>query len=474
MRLTGPIGAAVLAPTAIGTLLGQQPIDRAPDHRIGLAHAGGIERGEDRPGTIDVIGSPAAEPRAVRFLLATQIGNAGRERGLIAAELAEQADATRRDIRARRIEQRAVIGEGDVVEIVVGVVDIEGSPAAIAALHADEPFRRAGDRFAIFRSVQPVERQCHHRSIVEIGVMRIGVLERPTAGPKPGPRHGPIAGEIGHLAAQQPFEAAPRRFARGTSGLEQGMRSKPGVPDRGEAGLAVAASRLQHQQFAQRGAGNGDSWIARRHAETVEHHHRIGHRRVDAAEPVLAIEPRGHESDGSGDRPLALAPRKPRFGPPQHPVDEVENHRPDRARGARRLRLRARHEQFADARAARIARPWLFRHQDEQGGDHRPRPIRDLAEMKRKPSRQEHDLDRHDRHRMPGQLAEQRQLDPGEDIDARRAAARQNGIARPHHMRCIRAVACGLQGEIGFDATAQIEIAAEKERLAAMFGLARA
>ena len=39
-----------------------------------------------------------------------------------------------------------MIGEGNVVQIVVRVVGIEGAPAAVLALHADDPFDRAVDR----------------------------------------------------------------------------------------------------------------------------------------------------------------------------------------------------------------------------------------------------------------------------------------------------------------------------------------
>jgi len=52
----------------------------------------------------------------------------------------------RAQIGGRRIEQRAVIGEWDVVEIVIVVVGIGTRRAAIMTLQADDPFARAVDR----------------------------------------------------------------------------------------------------------------------------------------------------------------------------------------------------------------------------------------------------------------------------------------------------------------------------------------
>ena len=111
-----------------------------------------FERAQRRPGAVDVVGAPAPEPGAVRLLLAQEIVEPARERGrssLIGPSCASSRDAARRDIGGRRIEQRAMIGEGNVVEIVVVVVGVEGAPAAVAALHAGDPFGGARDRHAI-------------------------------------------------------------------------------------------------------------------------------------------------------------------------------------------------------------------------------------------------------------------------------------------------------------------------------------
>ena len=58
--------------------------------------------------------------------------------------------------------------------------------------------------------------------------------------------------------------------------------------------------------------------------------------------------------------------------------------------------------------------------------------------MEGEPARQMHDLDRHHRYVPPIELAEERELDPREDIDAACAAMRQHGLARALHMRSVR------------------------------------
>ena len=59
--------------------------------------------------------------------------------------------------------------------------------------------------------VEAVERQRDGGGVVEIGVMRVGVLEGPAAGPQPGPRRRPVADRIEHLPLFQPVERAPDR-----------------------------------------------------------------------------------------------------------------------------------------------------------------------------------------------------------------------------------------------------------------------
>ena len=116
----------------------------------------------------------------------------------------------------------------------------------------------------------------------------------------------------------------------------------------------------------------------------------------------------------------------------------------------------------------RILRQRLQRLQHQQRHDHRARPIAHLAEMNRKPARQEDQLGRHAGRFLPRAFAIERQLDAGEDIGLERPAGFQDRLARPRHMRSLRGVADHLEREIGFDRRADIEGAVVEQRPAAM------
>ena len=98
-----------------------------------------------------------------------------------------------------------MIGERDVVEIVVLVVGIERAPGAVLALHADDPFPRPGDRAAEVglgaQALHAIHRHHHHGGVVDVRIVRIGVLERPAAGADIGPPRDPVAFDIQDLLA---------------------------------------------------------------------------------------------------------------------------------------------------------------------------------------------------------------------------------------------------------------------------------
>jgi len=91
--------------------------------------------------------------------------------------------------------------------------------------------------------------------------------------------------------------------------------------------------------------------------------------------------------------------------------------------------------------------------------------------VKRRPHRQQHDLDRQHRHRAPGHHAIESQQEPGENVDAAGAAVAADRLARAHHVRRIHGIADHLQRKIGFDAGAHVERAVLHQRPAAMIAL---
>ena len=99
------------------------------------------------------------------------------------------------------------------------------------------------------------------------------------------------------------------------------------------------------------------------------------------------------------------------------------------------------------------------------------RPVGNLAEVERRELRQQHDLQRHHRHRAPGHLAEERQRRAREDVGLGGAAMGEDRRARPRHVRCRGIVAGQLQRVVGLDRGADVELAAVEQRPAAMVGL---
>ena len=83
-------------------------------------------------------------------------------------------------------------------------------------------------------------------------------------------------------------------------------------------------------------------------------------------------------------------------------------------------------------------------------------------------ARQQHDLDRHRRHAVPVVLAEERELDLGEDVGLRRAAHLQDALAGRHHGRIVDADARHLHGEVGLDRRRQVRRAGLEEAEAAV------
>ena len=137
-----------------------------------------------------------------------------------------------------------------------------------------------------------VERHDDDGGIVEIGIMRVAILEGPATGADVGPALGPVALHLELLQWQQPVEPAERRrFGFGAAGFEQRVRGERGIPHRRDTGLAIGLVILDDEQPLDRGPRRRARRIVRRPAECSEHHHAVGHCRIDRPEAILAVEP---------------------------------------------------------------------------------------------------------------------------------------------------------------------------------------
>src|SRR3954453_19048060 len=83
-RLIAPVAELValpaFAPAAVGVLNGREPLDRPPHRRRRRIDPGRVERAERRPGAVDVVHAPAAEPTALRLLFGEKAFDAARQR----------------------------------------------------------------------------------------------------------------------------------------------------------------------------------------------------------------------------------------------------------------------------------------------------------------------------------------------------------------------------------------------------------
>ncbi len=191
-------------------------------------------------------------------------------------------------------------------------------------------------------------------------------------------RARPVAHHVGDLPCRQPCIGGHHGMVRRRAALGHSVPSQCRIPDRRQAGLAIGAVALDHQQLAHRRPGGRGVRMLRRIAEAVEHHHGIGHGRINAAQPVLAVQPLGHERHRGALGAPAQIFREQRLHHPQAGVDVLENPTPGRAIGAAdpvAHLLRRCAEQFSDVNTARISGARAARHQHQQRHQHRARPV---------------------------------------------------------------------------------------------------
>ena len=193
------------------------------------------------------------------------------------------------------------------VQIMISVIGVERAPAAVLALHADHPFDGAGKRgphlYTVARAPGPVQRHDDDGGVIDIGIMVVAVLEGPPSGTQARPARGPIALDLENLTIEQPFDAPADGFAVfQLTGLHQRQHRKAGVPDRRNAGLAIAFVGSEHQELPDGLHGRLPPRVVFGITEGGLRHQRVRHRRKDAAETAFAIGPLVDEGNGGVDR----------------------------------------------------------------------------------------------------------------------------------------------------------------------------
>ena len=276
-----------------------------------------------------------------------------------------------------------MIGERDVVQVVMRVVGIERAPPAIPALHPDDPFRGPLDRPAIARRRSGREpgqpRRC--RRDRGNGGSRIGRPSRraadrggspPNRRPDPAPACSP---------ASRARAGSPARAARRRPPSAHGRRARCPRPAIGRAGNSSARRRA-------RGACEARPRRSRNRDDRADS---PDNRTSSTAFAIAGKMPPSPSSPLSRSvtkaTAFSIARRRGPFGKngsdqPQQPVEHAEGHDSGDDVGPEiqsRTELRRLAEQFADRHGMRVAGARAQRHQHQQRHENGARPVGDLA-----------------------------------------------------------------------------------------------
>src|SRR5271156_5152116 len=191
------VAAAGFSPAAVGILHHADPLGCLLNLRLVVPDADGFKTPQDQEGAIDIVDAPAAEPASVLFLLVVNELDGALDALVLAAVAVggKRFENAAGDVHGRRIEHGVVVGEGDLFEDHLRVVPIEAGPAAIFALHGEDPFDgalRYVVLIALAGIVHLVQGQQHLAAVVHIGVELIIELEIPATGLRFGILYGPI------------------------------------------------------------------------------------------------------------------------------------------------------------------------------------------------------------------------------------------------------------------------------------------
>ena len=426
---------------------------------VGAASGGesvGSQRGQRRARAVDVVHAPSPEPRAIGLLLLLEPRHTGGESPRVGRGLGRQhLEHVGGDVGARWVRHLAEIAERETGAGAAGVVDVEGGPPAVAALHAFHPAHRPCDGGVDPGGVGMLdapERQHDLCGVVHVGVVRVGELERPPAGFEPRPAHRPVAGHP-HLVPEQ-------EVGRPNEGRIVGR--DPGVGERDDRDAVSHtgdwhASRRRPRSSSITNPSRParparDHRVIERVAAQREGEERVDPRRLDPAPRAvgfLAVE--DPALGGRQGRP-PQGPERPAVVACQHAVEHPEPAFGRPRRGP--LPWRRRTVQLGQAERQRM--------HGSRGGDDRQRhdglagPAREVVHVQRARRREEEHLRRQRGEHRPVPLAEECEPDPGEDagaFDAARVAHERHGFL---HVVGVDGIPGQAQRGVGLDGGREI------------------
>ncbi len=140
-----------------------------------------------------------------------------------------------------------MIGERHVLQPMARDILVEGRPAAVAALEAQLPVKRALEdlrQLRLFVRPDQPQRHQHHRGVVRVRVKNVVVFEGPAARFRMRVVDRPIATDA-HLLVDQPLRRSLQRgMLRREAGLGQCDNIDRRIPDRGKTRLNAEILRV--------------------------------------------------------------------------------------------------------------------------------------------------------------------------------------------------------------------------------------
>ncbi len=266
-----------------------------------------------------------------------------------------------------------MIGERNLVEVVIRVVGVEGCIAAVARLHAVNPLGSPLYALPIAIVAGLQHRPGYHRRIVDVGVVIVAELKRPATAAHARTAVRPVAFFVEQLARPEPVESAQHAgIGSVIVGLLKRQASQARVPYRRHTGLAVGVVGLLDDQAAQGLAGHDAVRMVGAVAEDAESLVGIHHGGENGSQTVATIE--------TIDDPVLRVSERPgtneaRHHPVEHAAHAIECQKYPVERRANRkpvpLLLRRHAEQLANADTARIGGARFERAEHEQRHHHR-------------------------------------------------------------------------------------------------------
>ena len=190
-----------------------------------------------------------------------------------------------------------MIGKRNVLEDHAVVVFVERGPAAVLALHRQNPVQRALHRLvviALVAGLHPAQRQQHLRAVVHVGIELVVELEVPARGSGLGILHAPVA-LARDLLLQHPLAGLHQaRIVGGNAALRQRKHRVRRVPHRRHARLHAEGRLFLDAQLLELVHGANDLRIVQRISQAAQRDDGVHDAGIDRAQAVAHLQPLQH------------------------------------------------------------------------------------------------------------------------------------------------------------------------------------